>query len=186
MGTALFTYARYKPDASSSDTYTICAWLALDLANHPERATTHFLGITLRRNLKSTNPRALYTLVDAEVLPLSVLQDTFEGRWAMDGSYPVSPILALEHDARGRKINDGALGSVMVFSVELQEDEEKTVEQAVRTVSLDLLSNLALHQRKFSTFPMNQLNGQKGLWSRCLANGLKGGAFSLNYTPYHG
>ena len=86
----------------------------------------------------------MYTLIDAEALPLSVLEQTFKGRWAMDGSYPVSPKLALEHDARGRKINDGALGSVMVFSVELQEDEEKTVEEAVRTVGLPCLDTAAL------------------------------------------
>ena len=82
----------------------------------------------------------MYTLIDAEALPFSVLEETFEGRWAMDGSYPVSPKLVLEHDARGRKVNDGALGSVMVFSVELQEDEEKTVEEAVRTVGPNSLS----------------------------------------------
>ncbi|KAL1716433.1 hypothetical protein EV715DRAFT_205352, partial [Schizophyllum commune] len=170
----------------SSDTYTVCAWLALDLAKHPSRATSHFLAITLRRNVESTNPRAMYTLIDADLLPFSVLQETFEGRWAMDGSYPVSPKLVLEHDARGRKVNDGALGSVMVFSVELQEDEEKTVEEAVRTVGLNTPFGAPVHQRKFATFPMNQLNGQKSLWIRCLENGLKGGAFSLNYTPYYG
>ncbi|KAI4522693.1 hypothetical protein K525DRAFT_268674 [Schizophyllum commune Loenen D] len=173
----------------NGDTYTVCAWLALDLAKHPSRATSHFLAITLRRNLESTNPRAMYTLIDADMLPFSVLQETFEGRWAMDGSYPVSPMLVLEHDARGRKVNDGALGSVMVFSVELQEDEEKTVEEAVRTTMVPIMSPLGLfevHQRKFASFPMNQLNGQKSLWMRCLENGLKGGAFSLNYTPYYG
>ncbi|KAL1743413.1 hypothetical protein HDZ31DRAFT_65021 [Schizophyllum fasciatum] len=173
----------------NGDTYTVCAWIALDLAKHLERAKTHFLGITLRRNLRSTNPRAMYNLIDAEVLPLSVLQETFEGRWALDGSYPVSPILALEHDARGRQINDGALGSVLVFSVELQEDEERTVEEAVRMTLIPMISPLGLfkvHQEKFSRFPMNKLNGQKNLWMRCLENGLKGGAFSLSYTPYHG
>lgn len=117
----------------------------------------------------------MYTLIDADMLPFSILQETFEGRWAMDGSYPVSPKLVLEHDARGRKMNDGALGSVMVFSVELQEDQEKTVEEAVRTVGLNapfgapvsmacssaiqtmvpIMSPLGLfevHQRKFASF----------------------------------
>ncbi|TRM61262.1 hypothetical protein BD626DRAFT_570918 [Schizophyllum amplum] len=172
----------------NGDTNTVCAWLALDLVHNFGRAKTHFLAITLRRNVGSRNPRAMYRLVDADVLPLSILQETFENRWRLDATYPISPLLALEHDARGRIANDGALGSVLVLSVEIQEDENKTVEEAVRTTLIPMYTPLGLfkvHKQKFSTFPLNQLIA-KNLWMKCLENGLNGGTFSLTYHPYQG
>ena len=77
------------------DTLTVSAWRLLELTKDISRARTHFLILTLRRTA-SSNPRALYSLVDAEVLPWSVLEAAYANRVNVSDLSPLSPKLMLE------------------------------------------------------------------------------------------
>jgi len=114
--------------------------MALDLLGDINRAKTHFLAVIVRRNTTATNPYAMYSLVDAESLPFTVLRKKFEGTETIDGRES-SPEAILESNAAERR-KDGALGAVMVFSVESRKDESKTPTQAV----LDVRELLRYHK----------------------------------------
>ena len=108
------------------------AWHLLELTKDITRARTHFLILTLRRTA-SSNPRTLFSLVDAEVLPWSVLEAAYANRAnALDLS-PASPKAMLAMDEEGRK-RDGALGSVMVVSVELPKGDNRPPRDALTEV----------------------------------------------------
>ncbi|KAF7317441.1 MYND-type domain-containing protein [Mycena chlorophos] len=55
------------------------AYFGLDLDKDINRASTHFLAITLSRNPGATNPRTLHAFVDSAVLPLSALEARADG-----------------------------------------------------------------------------------------------------------
>lgn len=114
------------------DTLTVSAWHLLDLAKDITRAKTHFLLLTLRRSA-SSNPRALYSLIEASVLPLSVLEEAFSGHGHFEDSSPVSPKAMLAMDEERRK-RDGALGSVMVMSIELPPGDNRSPQSALKNV----------------------------------------------------
>lgn len=103
------------------------------------KAKTHFLAIILKRKVsESENPRILYSLVDAEVLPLSVLEKKFANTAIANalGPKPMDPLAVLRQNTAER-IQAGGLGAVMVMSVEILEGEEgKSPEQAVLDVGL--------------------------------------------------
>ena len=115
------------------DTLTVSAWRLLELTKDISRARTHFLILTLRRTA-SSNPRALYSLVDAEVLPWSVLEAAYANRVNVSDLSPLSPKLMLEKDEEERK-RDGGLGSVMVISLELPKGDNRPPHNALTEVS---------------------------------------------------
>jgi hypothetical protein len=96
------------------------------------RAKTHFLLVTLHRS-SSVNPRTIYSLVDAVVLPLSLLEDTFSIFGNFEDSSPVSVKSMLAKDEERRK-RDGALGSVMVMSIELPKGDNRSPCDALKKV----------------------------------------------------
>ena len=116
------------------DTLTVSAWYLLDLTKDITRAKTHFLLLTLRRST-SSNPRTLYSLIDAAVLPLSVLEDAFSGLGRFEDMSPVSPKAMLAMDEEGRK-RDGALGSVMCMSIELPKGDNQSPQDALKKVGI--------------------------------------------------
>ncbi|KAJ7255349.1 hypothetical protein C8J57DRAFT_1075812, partial [Mycena rebaudengoi] len=169
-----------------SDSYTVACWHAMNLAHDLNKAQTHFLGVVLQRNLEAKTDRTLYTLVDAEVLPLTVLLKKFESVTILTPSgkeVPMTPVDMLKQDAarRMQDASDGALGSVMVSHtncprLHLLIRSRWYPLSSMRTPHLNLLS---------STLPMlNTFFGSN--WKLCLKNGLAGGRYSPTFMPYNG
>lgn len=120
--------------ACPRDTLTVSAWHLLELTKDISRAKTHCLVLTLRHT-DSPNPRAIYSLIDAEVLPLSILEATYENRtnfWSELGQ-TVSPKEMLASDEEERK-RAGGLGSVMVMSIELPKGDNRSPRNAMNEV----------------------------------------------------
>lgn len=116
------------------DTLTLSAWNLIDLVKDISRARTHFLTLTLRRT-ESSNPRTMYTLVDAEVIPWTFLDELYANRANFADLSAVYPRKTLEADAEGRKA-DGALGSVMVVSIELPKGDNRSPRDALTSVRI--------------------------------------------------
>lgn len=114
------------------DTLTVSAWNLLELIKDISRARTFFLALTLRRT-ESSNPRTLYSLVEAEVLPLSALEAVFASLGNFADSSPVSPKSLLARDEEQRK-REGGLGSVMVMSIELPKGDSRKPHDAMKEV----------------------------------------------------
>lgn len=108
----------------------------MDLLTDIREAETHFLGITLRKNASFTNPRAMYSLVDAQVLPLTLLEEKYKHAANAQDGQPIDAFEEFVIKDRKRRIENGALGSALVMSFELAPGEDMTVEEAVDKVSL--------------------------------------------------
>ncbi|KDQ16495.1 hypothetical protein BOTBODRAFT_106928, partial [Botryobasidium botryosum FD-172 SS1] len=120
-----------------SDTLAVASWVFLDLTKDINRARTHFLLVTLRRTA-SPVPRTMYSLIDAEVLPFTILEKRFENSGLLDAS-PEGPRYAnmiemFEKNREERIKNDGALGAVLVVSMELTPGDNHSPEQAFMEV----------------------------------------------------
>lgn len=109
----------------------------MDLARNILKAKTHFFAITLKRNTASSDPLTLYSLVDADVLPFSILDKKYEHAALMYSDPEIGHIQGVDpasilRDNEQQHIRDGGLGAVLLVTVELAEDElHKTPEQAV-------------------------------------------------------
>lgn len=119
-----------------SDTCTVVAWQTMNLVNDISKSETHFLAITLRRNLASNNVRSMYKFEDMAVLPLTVLQEKFANLGTVGTGTQVTPMDPMQIVTQNRVdcIRQGGLGGVLVMSVELTNGERKSPEQAVREV----------------------------------------------------
>ncbi|KAJ6602564.1 hypothetical protein DFH09DRAFT_899927, partial [Mycena vulgaris] len=177
--------------AFCSDSFTFGCWHAMDLIRNLDKAKTHFLGVVLRRKLDATTDRTLYTLVDVEVLPFRIMDEKFKSSARLTPSGQelpgLSPINVLKQDAESRK-NDGALGSVMVISTELDEKApSKSVEQYMIDTAAPTFQPLRLF--KVHRDAMHQLN-ENGLfrlnWKLCLKNALDGGIYGPIFRPHNG
>lgn len=109
------------------------AWNLLDLTRDISRAQSHFLALTLRRT-ESSNPRTLYSLIEAEVIPWSVMDEVYANRGNFADSSPASPRAILDNDAQQRK-REGGRGSVMVLSLELPKGDNSPPIEAFKQVS---------------------------------------------------
>ncbi|PPQ75521.1 hypothetical protein CVT26_012545 [Gymnopilus dilepis] len=172
------------------DTLTVTAWNLLDLINTPSRAKTHFLGVTVRRNLDSYNPRTYYSLVDAEVLPWPLLEKAYEKRVGMDmgkgGSLLTdSPRKVFEEDEERRKREDGALGSVMIVTIEVPDGQAMSPKEALMKLVVHIVQPVGLfkeHRDTLSALPRLS----KAYYIKCLENSLKGGQYATRFMPYSG
>jgi len=165
----------------SRDTLIVSAWHLLELTKDISRAQTHFLALTLRRTT-SSNPRTLYSLVDAEVIPWSYLEAVWANRANFADSSPASAKSMLTMDEAARK-RDGALGSVMVMSIELPEGDNRPPRDALKEMNVHTLQPLGLfkvHKDTLSRLPPLP----KEYYMKCLRNGLDGGAYAMRFQPY--
>ncbi|KIM78987.1 hypothetical protein PILCRDRAFT_823849 [Piloderma croceum F 1598] len=165
----------------NGDTLTVSAWHLLELTKDISRARTHFLTLTLRRTA-SSNPRTLYSLVDAEVLPFSMLEAVYANRASLSDLTPVSPRAMLDQDEAERK-REGALGSVMVVSIELPKGDNRPPRDALTLVSVHIIQPLGLfkvHKDKLSTIPTLP----KEFYIQCLKNSLDGGVYAMKFHPF--
>lgn len=117
--------------------------MLLDLLKDISRARTHFLAVTLRRTT-SSNPRLFYSLVEAEVLPWSALETVYENRVNYGDSSQVSPRKMFKADEERRKRLHGALGSVMVVSIELPAGDNRPPRNALGEVGIKSLAQLII------------------------------------------
>lgn len=132
---SFLSYCMFLLTPQFRDTLSFSAWNLLGLLRDISRARTHFLAVTLRRT-DSFNSRTMYSLVDAEALPWSVLDAVYANRAHIADLSPVSPRLMLEKDEEGRKRRGEALGSVMVVSIELPHGDNRSPRNALSEVRL--------------------------------------------------
>lgn len=115
---------------------TFAAWHALNLVNNISNSETHFLAITLRRNLASTNVRSSYKFEDMAV---EVMQEKFADKASVSTpgmlSMPMDPMQMVALN-RAACIKHGGFdfGGMLVAPVELTNGERKSPEQAVQEV----------------------------------------------------
>jgi len=127
----------------------VSAWHLLELTKDISRAKTHCLVLTLRHT-DSPNPRAIYSLIDAEVLPLSTLEATYENRTNfLSELSQVSPKEMLARDEEERK-RAGGLGSVMVMSIELPKGDNQPPRNAMNEVHSPVFLKFNLLKVPFS------------------------------------
>jgi hypothetical protein len=105
----------------------------MDLAHDMKKAETHFLAVVVRKKAKFASLRASFDLVDATVLPLSLLEEKFQHCGDASTGLPRSPLDQVREDKEGG-LRDGALGNVLAMSFVLDAGEEKTIEQTVKEV----------------------------------------------------
>jgi uncharacterized protein YaeQ len=106
----------------------------MDLVRDLDKAKTHFFALTLRRHTEETDARKYYSLVNAEVLPLSLLDDKFRHTADAATGQPVNHMDMLRREC-APLMREGALGTMIAMYIELGPEEEKSVEQAVKDVS---------------------------------------------------
>ncbi|KDR83166.1 hypothetical protein GALMADRAFT_239000 [Galerina marginata CBS 339.88] len=164
----------------SRDTLTVSAWNLLELTRDITRAQTHILALTLRRT-DSSNPRTYYDLVGVEVVPMTVIDAIYSNRGDLNMN-PVSPRTVLEDDAKRRK-PDGALGSVMVMSMELPKGDNRSPRDALSDMNISAMQPLGLfdvHRTSIGRLPRLP----QAFYIKCLENSLKGGAYSMKFQPF--
>ncbi|KAJ7054548.1 hypothetical protein C8F01DRAFT_1161975 [Mycena amicta] len=160
-------------------------WFALALDRDMNKSTTHFVAITLSRNFDSPSDRTLYSLVDADVLPLSILEE--KSIREHDKGPGVKPYNPAQHffGQRERMLKDaskGVIGGALVVCIELSPKDKtkfKTVREAVIGTPCDCFYSWP--QVLFTTArdvykPLNL--HQSSQWKACLKNALNGFAFS--------
>ncbi|TFY55408.1 hypothetical protein EVJ58_g8269 [Rhodofomes roseus] len=167
----------------NGDTLTIACWQAMDLVKDIRKADTHFLGVTLRKNEDWTNVRAMYKLVDAQVLPLTLVAQKYATVADAYDEHPVDVIDQVLGADKRRRLADGGLGSVLVIAFELSPDENMTVEEAVlkkNTPTLQPLGLFQVHKDSFSRRPQMFAS----FWKQSLKNALDGGAWDPVFRPW--
>ncbi|KAH9937590.1 uncharacterized protein B0H18DRAFT_971358 [Fomitopsis serialis] len=159
----------------NGDTLTFACWQAMDLTIDIHKADTHFLALTLRKNDVWTNRRAMYKLVDAQVLPLTLLSKKFEHAADALDEQPVDVVQQVLGTDKRRRIADGALGSVLVMSHDCEEAVLKKV-----TPTFQPLGLFKEHYEYLRRLP--PVVGS--FWKPCLRNALDGGAYSIKFEPW--
>jgi len=137
--------------------------------------------LTLRRT-PSKHPRTFYSLEAYDIIPLSWLEKLWSNLGNAIDESPVSPKKILADDAAKRK-KDGALGSVLVISMELAPGNNRSPREALETYNTHVIQPLGVfdvHKNKLATFPRLPV----AYWEDCLKNGLKGGAWARTFVPY--
>jgi hypothetical protein len=116
----------------------LTAWQALRLHDSLDKSKTHFLAITVRKNVVSRNLRASFSFVDGDVLPLQLLVDKFASAANAVTGEKLDPVVLLQRD-REQRLREGGLGSVLVMTFELDAKEKKTPEEAAKEVHAIIL-----------------------------------------------
>lgn len=131
-------------------------WYALGI----DCARTHFLAIVVRRNFSAKRTTDTHTLVDAEVLPLQVLEKKAEWESTFDagGFNPVD--ILRDAEKKGEAENPPALGMALVIITEVNDKElrkAKSVEDTMMNTAIQSISTIGLykhiHAQLASTIP---------------------------------
>ncbi|KAJ7878573.1 hypothetical protein B0H14DRAFT_3129993 [Mycena olivaceomarginata] len=155
----------------NGDLLTVVAWHALGLLGDIEARKSNILVLGLCRT-SSSDPKTYYTLKDVGILPVADAKRIFKGRL----QHP-SRILK---DAEKQRQADGAIGAMLVISVEQAGDDNRTVLEAVSqstTCAYQPLGVFEVHRTSLSR--VGQL--PEAMWKACLANVLRGGLLSPHF-----
>ncbi|KAJ7785347.1 hypothetical protein DFH07DRAFT_948429 [Mycena maculata] len=159
----------------NGDTLTVVAWQALGLLSDIEARKSKVLLLGLCRT-PSSDPKTYYTLKEACVLSLSDLNQVFKNRRSVAHG---NPGRILKENEKLRKSKDGAIGAVLVISVEQAEDDSRPVLEAlgrtpVTWQPLGVFEEHRISFQKYGQFP-------EPLWKACLDNTLRGGIFAPTF-----
>ncbi|KAJ7176304.1 hypothetical protein C8R43DRAFT_556971 [Mycena crocata] len=161
----------------NGDTLTITAWHALGLLDDLEARKSKVLLLGLCRTQVHDNPRLYYNLKEACVVPVADLKRIFKHRSQHPGR-----LLRQNEQVR---LKDGAIGVMLVMSVEQTADDTRTVVEAVGQISTMTFQPLGVFDVHLES--VRRLHGgvvSETMWKACLANSLKGGRFFPMFVPY--
>lgn len=122
-------------DATFRDTLSVVAWLALGLLDDIEARKSKVLVLGLCRTA-SENPSTYYTLKEARVVPVAELKRIYK-------HHSTNPGRVLREHEQIRQA-DGAIGAMLVISVEQAEDDSRTVLEALSQASQPFSLALAM------------------------------------------
>ncbi|KAF8209443.1 hypothetical protein K438DRAFT_1811052 [Mycena galopus ATCC 62051] len=152
----------------NEDSLTVVAWHALGLVRDVEARKSKILLLGLCRT-SSNDPKTYYTCKDVCVVPVADMKRIFK-----HVSQNPSRILK---DAEEQRLRDGAIGGMLVMSVEQAADDSRPILEAVGKVANMIFQPLGVFEVHRTTF---QRIGQlpEPVWRACLDNTLRGGLFS--------
>lgn len=152
----------------NGETLTVVAWHALGLVRDIEARKSKILLLGLCR-ASSNDPKTFYTLKDVCVVPVADVKRIFKGS-------SQNPARMLK-DAEKEQQEDGAIGGMLVMSMEQEADDRRPVLEAlgkISTMTFQPLGVFEVHRTAFK--PIGQL--PESIWKACLENALRGGLFS--------
>jgi hypothetical protein len=117
-------------DANFRECLTVVAWHALGLLSDIEARKSKILLLGLCRT-PSNDPRTYYTLKDVCVVPLADIKRIFK-------NLPQKPSRMLKDNEQERQMS-GAIGSMLVMSLEQTADDSRPVLEALGKVGLSLV-----------------------------------------------
>ncbi|KAJ7184657.1 hypothetical protein C8R46DRAFT_938641 [Mycena filopes] len=154
-------------EAHNGLTLTVVAWQALGLLGDIEARKSKVLILGLCRTT-STTPKMYYTLKDAHVASVAELKQRFKHHSSNPGR-----ILREQEQIRQA---DGAIGAMLVMSVEQTEDDPRSVMQALGEISTMTFQPLGVCEEHRTSFQrIGQL--RETVWKASLGNALRGGVF---------
>nr|GAT48799.1 predicted protein [Mycena chlorophos] len=172
--------------------FSIVVWHAFDLFHHLDRARENFLALTLTRKFDDPNPRSWYTLVDAMVLPLSILDEKCDAAQMALLAPPDDPNPVMFSPRKILRDNEadyqrrGAVGACLMMLIEVGKKEKaRGVEQVVRETSCFTFQPLGIWEstkQMLSVLPPTIMS-QEHIWKACLRNGMDGYAYSPTRAP---
>ncbi|KAJ7041867.1 hypothetical protein C8F04DRAFT_1077530 [Mycena alexandri] len=175
MGKALHELGSWA-QVHNGEALTVAAWQALGLLGDIEARKSKVLVLGLCRSTSDT-PKLYYTLKEAYVASVTELRRIFKHYRGNPG-----PSRMLRENERIRQA-DGAIGAVMVISVEQPEDDPRSVLEALSQVSPMTFQPLGVFEEHRISFSqrLGQLHEQ--IWKPSLANVLRGGRFLPMFLP---
>jgi len=163
----------------NGDTLTVTAWQALGLLGDIEARKSKVLVLGLCRT-KSRDPKTYYTLKETCVVPMADLKSIYKNCRSVQGSVMHNPSRILKEQEKTRQAADGAIGAVLVMSVEQAEDDERSVLAALSQMSTMTFQPLGVFEEHRTSFSrMGQL--PEVLWKACLINVLRGGLYAPTF-----
>ncbi|KAJ6447569.1 hypothetical protein C8R47DRAFT_1208348 [Mycena vitilis] len=158
-------------EVHNGDCLTVVAWHALGLLRDIEARKSKVLLLGLTRT-QSSDPKTYYLLKDVCVVPMADVKRAFK-------STSQRPSHALRENEEQRK-KDGAIGAMLVISVEQEDDDTRPVAETlgkVAPIAMQPLGVFEVHRKAFQrTGPIPE-----SLWKACLINSLRGGLFAPTF-----
>ncbi|KAJ7506792.1 hypothetical protein B0H11DRAFT_243926 [Mycena galericulata] len=155
----------------NGEALTVTAWQALGLLGDIEARKSKVLVVALRRT-PSDDPKTYYTLKDTCAVPVADLKRIFK-------NFSQTPGRMLREHEQIRKA-DGAIGAMLVMSVEQAADDNRTILEILGKISTLTFQPLGVFEEHRTSFSrIGQL--PEPVWKACLDNVLRGGLFTPTF-----